>query len=71
MKLNGTYAAGVKHADNVRFIDTDHVEWSMVVTGPEERSSLSCPPNKPATSSKDTPNRSVAVLGIKLLRGTY
>jgi hypothetical protein len=71
MKWNGTDAAGVKHAGNVRFIDKDHVEWLMVVTGPEGRSSLSCPPNKPAASSEDTPNRPVAVLGFKLLRGTY
>ena len=35
MKWNGTDAAGVKHAGNVRFIDKDHVEWSMVVTFPE------------------------------------
>ncbi len=35
MKWNGTDAAGVKHAGKVRFIDKDHVEWSMVVTGPK------------------------------------
>jgi hypothetical protein len=35
MKRNGTDAAGVKHAGNVRFIDKDHVEWSMVFTGPK------------------------------------
>jgi hypothetical protein len=53
MKWNSTDAAGVKHADNVRFIDKDNVEWSMV-TGPEEKSSLSCPPNNPAANSEDT-----------------
>jgi hypothetical protein len=37
MNWNGTDAAGVKHAGNVRFIDKDHVDWSMVVTGPEEK----------------------------------
>ena len=35
MKWNSTDAHGTKHAATYRFIDKDHVEWSMAVTGPD------------------------------------
>jgi hypothetical protein len=35
MRWNGTDPAGVKHAGTHRFVDKDHTEWSMVITGPD------------------------------------
>lgn len=35
MKWASPDGAGTKYTGNNRFIDRDHVEWSMVVTGPD------------------------------------
>jgi hypothetical protein len=37
MKWAGTDAAGVKHQGTYRFLDKDHVEWTLEVTGPDGR----------------------------------